>query len=349
MKLSCCTAPHFVYTTGMTHDDSLQRINWYRTPVERALLAQLNQRSDARGLLQTLGHLGVIACTAALSFYASLRWPWWALLICLFLHGTVYAFLLNGFHELCHSSVFKTKSLNSVFLAVFSFMSGNNPIAFWASHQEHHKFTLHPPDDLEVVLPVQLSLVNFLKYSFVNPWGLWERTKHQVRTSRGELMGDWEQALFERIAPEKKGELVRWARTLLFGHLSIAAVSLALGLWQIPLLLTLAPFYGGLALYLCNNTQHIGLQDEVEDYRLCVRTIYINPIFQFLYWHMNYHTEHHMYAAVPCYNLARLHAAIKHDLPPCPNGLLPTWTLIIDITRKQKTDPAYQYEPLLPA
>jgi fatty acid desaturase len=144
----------------MAHDDALQRINWYRTPVDKHVLAELNQRSDALGLAQTLGHLGVIAATAALSWYASLTWPWWVTLLLMFLHGTVYAFLLNGFHELCHSSVFKTKSLNTFFLNVFSFMSGNNPVAFWASHQEHHKYTLHPPDDLEVVLGCALAVAN---------------------------------------------------------------------------------------------------------------------------------------------------------------------------------------------
>ncbi len=332
----------------MSQSDALHRINWYRSPVDKALLAELNQRSDLLGFAQTGGHLAIIAATAALSWYASLNWPWWATASCLFLHGTVYAFLLNGFHELCHSSVFKTRALNTFFLNVYSFMGGFNPVGFWASHQEHHKYTLHQPDDLEVVLPMKLTLANFLKTAFVNPWGLWERAKNLVRNSRGELQGEWETALFTKIYPEKKRAWMLWGRVLLFGHLAIAIVALALGLWQIPVLLTLAPFYGGLLLYLCNNTQHIGLQDEVDDYRLCVRTIYLNPVLQFLYWHMNYHTEHHMYAAVPCYKLARLHAAIKHDLPHCPNGLLETWRQIIAILRRQKVDPAYQYVPTLP-
>ena len=77
-------------------------------------------------------------------------------------------------------------------------------------------------------------------------------------------------------------------------------------------------------LFLCNNTQHVGLQDNVPDFRLCTRTILLNLVVRFLYWHMNFHIEHHMYAAVPCYNLGRLHEAIKHNLPRSPNGLLET-------------------------
>ena len=69
---------------------------------------------------------------------------------------------------------------------------------------------------------------------------------------------------------------------------------------------------------------------------------------EFLYWHMNFHTEHHMYAAVPCYNLRRLHDAIKHDLPPTATGLVETWRQIIAIQIRQLVEPGYQYDPPLP-
>jgi fatty acid desaturase len=64
---------------------------------------------------------------------------------------------------------------------------------------------------------------------------------------------------------------------------------------------------------------------------------------------MNYHIEHHMYAAVPCYHLAQLHAHIRHDLPPIPTGLLATWREIIAIVRRQRLNPEYQYVAELPA
>ena len=132
------------------------------------------------------------------------------------------------------------------------------------------------------------------------------------------------------------------------GHGLIVVVSLYFGLWLVPVLITLAPFYGGWLLFLCNNTQHIGLQDDVPDFRLCTRTVILNPFFRFLYWHMNYHIEHHMYAAVPCYRLGKLHATIKSDLPHCPQGLYEAWTEIADILERQKAEPDYEYVPELP-
>jgi fatty acid desaturase len=325
-----------------------QKIHWYRTPLDRELLATLNQRSDWRGLVQTGGHLGLLLLTGATAFYAAAHWPVWALLLVLFVHGTIYAFLLNGFHELCHRTVFKTRALNDGFLWLFSFLGWFNPVFFWTSHQEHHKYTLHPPDDLEVMLPVELTLASFLKSMLINPWGFYGRLNGVIRLSRGRLQGEWEQILFPASEPARRRALFTWARILLVGHTLLTVAALAAGLWLLPVLITLAPFYGGWLLYLCNNTQHVGLQDNAPDFRLCTRTILINPVFRFLYWHMTFHIEHHMYAAVPCYHLAALHRAIAHDLPPSPNGLYAAWREIIAILRRQRVEPTYAFVPTLP-
>ena len=238
-----------------------------------------------------------------------------ALLLILYLHGTFWAFLLNAFHEFCHKTVFKTKALNIIFLQIVSFLGWNNPVLFWASHQEHHKYTLHPPDDLEVVLPVKLTLKGFLQSVLVNPWDFYRRVKSSLRLSFGKLEGEWENHLFPASAVELRRSLFTWARVQLIGQALIVGVSFCFHLWLIPVQVTLAPFYGGGLLYLCNNTQHVGLQGDVPDFRLCTWTFILNPFARFLYWYMNYHIEHHMYAAVPCNNLGKLHEQIKSDLP----------------------------------
>src|ERR671929_57470 len=72
------------------------------------------------------------------------RLPAVAVLALVYFHGTCWHFMINGFHELIHDSVFKTRSLNRFFLWIFSFLGHYNHVHFWASHTEHHKFTLHP-------------------------------------------------------------------------------------------------------------------------------------------------------------------------------------------------------------
>ena len=51
------------------------------------------------------------------------------------------------------------------FVRVFGFLGWFSHISFWASHQAHHRYTLHPPDDSEVVLPVKFTLKSYLRLS----------------------------------------------------------------------------------------------------------------------------------------------------------------------------------------
>ena len=326
-----------------------RRITWYRTKLDRDLLAHLNKRSDFWGFVQTLGYLGTLTATGALAWWTTLHqaWYWW--IPAFYLHGMCYAFIINGFHELVHSSVFRTQWLNVFFLYVLSFLGWYNPIHFWASHTEHHKYTLHPPDDGEVVLPVKLTLKAFLTNAFVNPKGAYHRIRGTIRRGFfGHLGPGWDMVLFPPENVDGRRRLFLWDKVMTFGHVVLVGVSLYLGWWQLIVLVTLGSFYGGWLFFLCNNAQHVGLTDNAPDFRLCTRTIILNPVVRFLYWHMNYHIEHHMYAAVPCYRLGKLHKAIRHDLPPCPRGLVATWREIIAILKRQKEEPDYQYLPKIP-
>jgi fatty acid desaturase len=207
---------------------------------------------------------------------------------------------------------------------------------------------LHPPDDLEVVFPIKLTLKAYLETAVVNPLDLYTRVRTSIRLSFGRLEGEWENHLFPPSAIALRRSLFNWARIHLVVQILLVIISLYLHLWLVPVLITLAPFYGGWLAYFCNNSQHVGLQDNVPDFRLCTWTVILNPVLSFLYWHINYHTEHHMYAAVPCYNLSKLHDLIKSDLPPSPMGLYAIWKKIIEILKLQAADPKYQYVAELP-
>jgi len=332
-----------------------RRVPWYRCYVSRENLSYLNKRSDLLGFLQTGGFLTMLTLTGLAAYFSPrylphVWWRWPIIVLLFFIHGTVWSFLINAFHELIHDSVFKTRWLNWFFLRVVSFLGQYNHHQFWASHTEHHKYTLHPPDDLEVVLPYKFSfgLLNWCKWTIFNYSDLKWKLLAQWRWARSRLEGNWEQHLFPETNAAKRRALRNWSRFVLAGHATIIVVSIIMHWWLLPVVITFAPYYGQPLFQLCNNTQHIGLQDNVADFRLCCRTIYLNPVFQFLYWHMNYHTEHHMYAAVPCYKLGKLHRLIKAEMPACPNGLLATWKQIMEIQGKQTLDPTYKYIPELP-
>ena len=54
-----------------------------------------------------------------------------------------------------------------------------------------------------------------------------------------------------------------------------------------------------------------------------------------------------MFAAVPCYNLRKLHKTVASDMPQ-PRTLVGAWREMRQIWKKQKADPGYQYETRLP-
>jgi fatty acid desaturase len=335
-------------TDEMSGERAPCTVNWHRTRIEPKVLKRLHERSDGLGLLQTAGYLGVLAITGTAALVACGRAPAAVVVLLVFLHGMVSCFLINGVHELGHGTVFKTKSLNGFFVRILAFLGWINFEMFAASHARHHRYTLHPPDDLEVVLPLRVMVRHFFLQGFVNPAAFVHAVKDTVRIALGKLRGDWELALFPECDPGRRRPPVNWARTMLAGHALILGGSIYFKLWLLPVLVSMGPFYGGWLFFLCNNTQHIGLQDNVPDFRLCCRTFTLNPVVRFLYWQMNYHTEHHMYAAVPCYRLAEMHEVIKHDLPPCPHGLVATWREIAEIQRRQDEEPGYQYAAPVP-
>lgn len=143
---------------------------------------------------------------------------------------------------------------------------------------------------------------------FFNPMAFFRDSLGEtIRIARGRLRGEWELRLYPESDLKSRCAPVRWARFLLLGGDAIIVASLSADQWIIPLLTCGYQVFGSWLFFLCNNTQHVGLKDNVDDFRLCCRTFTLNPVIRFLHWQINYHIEHHMYAAVPGYNLGKLH------------------------------------------
>ena len=115
------------------------------------------------------------------------------------------------------------------------------------------------------------------------------------------------------------------------------------------LMLILVPFYGNTLLMLMGLTQHAGLEENIKDHRRSSRTVIFNPILSFLYCHMEYHVEHHIFPKIPCHNLQKLREHIKDQLPEASKGLWGAYKEIVPAIFKQATDKTYFINVRLPS
>ncbi len=328
--------------------NSPKSITWYRSPLPPGAMKRLHQKSDLLGATQTLGFTFCLVLPGAVAIWAGLtgHWVWFA--VGLMAYGTVASFLINAVHELGHNTVFKTQALNVWFCRLFAFLGWINHELFEVSHVRHHRYTLHPPDDDENPLPIVFTFKDWLRGLVFNFGFLAFMVQKNVRLARGRFEGTWEQTLCPEDRPANARPVIIWSRVVVAGHLAVLAVSVAFGWWAVPIVVSCGPFFGNGLWLLCNNTQHIALPSHNSDFRLCCRTFTLNPFVQFLYWHMNFHIEHHMYAAVPCYRLGELHALVRPDLPPIPHGIRGVWKEIIAIKRREAAEPGWTFTPSVP-
>jgi fatty acid desaturase len=334
------------------------QVNWIRCPIEPARLRELTKRSDLQGFLQTAGFLLMLAATGAATWLFFDHRIWVGFALALFAHGTIDSFIASGTHELSHGTVFKTKWLNTFFLYFLGLISWFNPHDFKLSHTYHHLYTLHPRADREVHLPtipslhplhlLQLFTLNIKggsrePYSFPIAQNVWATVRLAFSGRQGR---EWLKAVYEGNDRELRAAS-GWARVILLFHAAVIAVSVVFKLWTLPLIVTFAPFTANWLRYLLFVPMHTGLQDNVPDFRRCVRSITLDPISHFIYWRMNWHIEHHMFAAVPCYRLRALHMTVAADMPK-PRSFWGAWREVRQVWKMQQADPSYHFETPLP-
>lgn len=332
------------------------KVSWYRCPMEPAVLRDLTRRSNLQGFLQAFGYLLVIGLTGFLACWFFAHGVWVGFAIAFFAFGTAYSFTSLACHELSHGTVFRTRWLNVIFLHLFGALGWFNFYHYRVSHTYHHLYTLHPRGDREVLLPKYPSLeLPFLLQLFTvsilggteSP-GLVPVMKSTFRLALFRKFDDeWSRAIFTPDQDAAFRTAVTWSRVMVIFHVIVMAAGVISGLWLPAVLVTFGFTVGNWLRYFVGVPMHVGLRDNVPDFRLCVRTITLDPISHFLYWRMNYHTEHHMYAAVPCYRLRKLHGVLASDMP-APRTLFGAWREMRETWKRQQAEPGYQFNTPLP-
>ena len=342
------------------------RVRWYRSPIDPRVLRSLMQRSDLKGWFQAAGPLLLVAASGVLTWHLFVQQMWIGFAAALFLHGTMGSIYGAANHELTHGTVFRTKALNQVFKRFYALLTWFNFYDYAMSHTYHHRYTLHPNGDREEVLPRSPTfrlffLVQILTLNFTggpHTAGLIPIIGYTVKTAlnrpsparrgtNGSPKDAWLAAVYAGH-PEERRKSVRWARMILLFHALVLATAIVFGLWLLPVLVSLPIFIANFWRYVTHLPMHCGLRTNVADFRKCVRSIKLDPLSTFLYWRMNWHLEHHMYAGVPCYNLRRLGKAIAADIPE-PKWVFAAWREMRAAWRRQQIEPGYEYDVPLPA
>ena len=330
-----------------------QKIDWYRTPIDKGLLKQLTVRSDVRGLIQAGSFLLIYAATVYFSYFFFARRMWLAMAAACYVHCMFHGFvgMEAAVHELSHWTPFKRKWLGDIFYYLFSFLTWNNAVHFRVSHTKHHQLTLHTGLDKEVVLePIALNWLDFLGwYTFdVKKFKMYMFPNMANAFGNGDADPFSWDPLFQQ-GDKKRKKMINWARLMLIGHLILLGLFIYYQLWVLIIVVTFGYFFATFPSKGCVIQQHLGLRSNVPDWRVICHTMKFGPLMGYLYWNMNYHIEHHMFAAVPFYNLKKLHRAIVHDTPEPVRGYIRGIMKIMTIRDEQRRNPNYCFMPEFPS
>jgi fatty acid desaturase len=313
---------------------------WYMPRIDRKELRELMKRKNYRGFINVglwLALMGVLGYFAAVTMSS----PWCILLF--FAYGQVLGNASARWHECLHGTPFRTPIFNEIVYFLGCALDFRDTVFTRWSHVTHHSYTIDTDVDLEIHIPRPVKLrrhIPDLLYINAGMFLIPQLVSHALGIPTKAA---------RRVVPESDFPAMFWAaRGALALHLAAIALAIILHSWLPILLFTLPRFYGAALLFIFAMTQHAGLAENSSDHRLVARTVIINPVFSFLYMHMQYHVEHHIFPSVPFHALARLHKAVRSQMPVPYRGLWAAWSEMIPTILRQRHDPSYYVKRKLP-
>ncbi len=315
--------------------------DWFHADIDPQRLRELSVRTNGRAAVDMTLWFGLAIGLGVLAW--SVRWTWWAVPAFLAYGAVVGGSSDARWHECGHGTAFRTSWLNDLVYVPASFMIAREPTLWRWSHFRHHTDTIVVGRDPEILFPRPPSVGRAL-LAFTNVQGGPKLMAGTVRHAFGRL-----DPTTRLLVPESDHRRVVWeART--YVAVWLATVVWALASWSIhPLLIIGGPtIYGAWLMVFFGITQHAGLREDVLDHRHSTRTVYMNPVFRFLYLNMNYHVEHHMFPAVPYHRLPALHAEIADQLPAPLPSTYAAYREIFRAIRHQHVDPTWELDRAVP-
>ena len=320
--------------------------SWFIPKIDKKKLKTLSKRSDWPGLIRFIIYFSSLFIFGYLSY---IFWGGILFFLFFFIYSSIYTFVVANWHETVHRTAFKTRWINEIFYHISCFQSYSEPISLRWSHSFHHSNTLKTQDqydhEIEVSRPTDL-LKFFLKFIPLTDFFYIHQSPfvNIIKLSLGFVNPSMKVA-----APKKEWrKIILNARIYFFLWLIIIIISYLISSWWPIIFYFLPTFIGRPIHFAVNVTQHLAAKFDSKDHRLSTHTIILNPILSFYYWHMEYHTEHHMFPMVPSYNLKKLRKEIEDDLPPPFYGLFDFYKKVLPSLIKLAFDLNEYYKVNIP-
>jgi fatty acid desaturase len=84
---------------------------------------------------------------------------------------------------------------------------------------------------------------------------------------------------------------------------------------------------------------------NVNDYRLCTRSIKVSPLLQPIYFGLDDPVDHPIFPGIPSRNLPELHGLLQKDIAETL-GLIQCWREMFDIAGEKDRHPEHEYIPV---
>jgi fatty acid desaturase len=258
-----------------------------------------------KSALQTNTRAAVnVGCYIALTLLGFTLHQWLAWAIIWLAQSVILVGAFSALHEAAHGNLYRSKRANRIAGVLWANLVLMNFSLYRAFHYQHHRFTRRDGDsepETKIESLSQYALSMFALLFFADMW-----LKSISALTRNDY--PW-YCNGERLRQDVRLD------ALVFHLCNLALVALAiwqfktlLFVWGIPILIT-----DTVLMSITSLPEHFGCRWGGNYYET-TRTVGSNPVFRFLYWNNNFHTEHHLHPSVPYQSLPKLHRFVADHL-----------------------------------